>query len=77
MANILTMATGGSKKTQLMYKCNLSFKQLEIYLTLLVTKRLLTKRVHNGARDIIIYETTVKGCSFLQVYQTLNSLLAA
>lgn len=77
MANILSMATNGSRKTQLMYRCNLSFKQLEIYLTLLVAKRLLTKRGRNGISDIVTYETTAKGYSFLQVYQTLNSLLAA
>jgi predicted transcriptional regulator len=77
MANILNMANNGAKKTQLMYKCNLSFKQLELYVNLLVTKKLLTKHIHNGTRDIILYETTTKGHSFLQVYRTLNALLSA
>lgn len=77
MANILNTAANGTKKTQLMYKCNLSFKQLEIYLNLLTTKKLMSKQIHNGAKDITIYETTDKGQSFLQVYHTLNALLSA
>jgi predicted transcriptional regulator len=76
MANILNTASNGIKKTQLMYKCNLSFKQMEIYLNLLTTKRLVSKRVHNGAKDVTIYETTTKGHSFLRVYHTLNALLS-
>ena len=77
MANILNTAANGTKKTQLMYKCNLSFKQLELYLNLLTAKRLLSKRIYNGIKDVTLYETTVKGQSFLQVYYTLNALLSA
>jgi predicted transcriptional regulator len=77
MANILHTAANGAKKTQLMYRCNLSFKQLQLYLNLLMTKRLLSKQIHNGAKDVTIYETTAKGQSFLQVYHTMNALLSA
>jgi len=76
MAEILNTATNGTKKTQLMYRCNLSFKQLEHYVNLLVAKKLLSKRIHNGFRDIVLYETTEKGRSFLQIYRTLNALLS-
>jgi predicted transcriptional regulator len=75
MANILSTASDGAKKTQLMYRCNLSFKQLEIYLSMLIVKKLLAKRVHNGSKDLVIYETTDKGHSFLQAYRTLRALL--
>lgn len=75
MANILSISTNGAKKTQLMYKCNMSFRQLEVYLTLLIEKNLLNKRVHNGSKDIIVYEITNKGYSFLQVYDNLRALL--
>jgi predicted transcriptional regulator len=77
MANILNTAADGTKKTQLMYRCNLSFKQLELYLNLLTTKRLLSKRIHNGVKDVTIYETTAKGQSFLHIYHTMNALLSA
>ena len=76
MANILKIASGGTKKTQLMYRCNLSFRQTEIYLDLLTTKRLLYKQIREGAKYTEIYETTDKGHSFLQVYHSLNALLS-
>jgi predicted transcriptional regulator len=77
MANILNTATSGAKKTQLMYQCNMSFKQIETYLNLLTEKKLLNKRVHNGSKDLIVYEITDKGQSFLQVYHSLKALLTA
>lgn len=76
MANILNMAADGTKKTQLMYRCNLSFKQMEIYLNLLTAKSLMSKRIHDGADDVTIYETTAKGHSFLRIYDTMNALLS-
>jgi predicted transcriptional regulator len=76
MANILNTAANGAKKTQLMYRCNLSFKQLETYLNLLTTKRLMSKQVHNGSKDVTIYETTAKGRSFLRIYHTMDALLS-
>lgn len=75
MANILSISTNGAKKTQLMYKCNMSFKQLESYLNLLTEKKLLNKRAHNGSKDLVIYEITGKGHSFLQTYSSLKALL--
>jgi len=76
MANILNTASNGAKKTQLMYRCNLSFKQMEIYLSMLTAKKLLARHVYNGTRDVIVFETTDRGQSFLQVYRTLNALLS-
>lgn len=75
MANILSISSNGAKKTQLMYKCNMSFRQLEVYLDLLTEKKLLNKRTHNGSKDLIIYEITDKGHSFLHVYDSLKALL--
>jgi predicted transcriptional regulator len=76
MANILNTATSGAKKTQLMYKCNMSFKQMETYLNLLTERKLLNK-IHDGRKDRTVYEITDKGQSFLQVYRTLKALLTA
>lgn len=76
IANILSISTNGAKKTQLMYRCNMSFKQLEVYLSLCMEKRLLIKRIHNGSKDTTVYEITNKGLSFLHAYHTLKALMA-
>ena len=75
MANILSSSVDGAKKTQLMYKCNMSFRQLEAYLNLLIEKKLIHKSVHNGSRDLTIYEITEKGHSFLRFYSSLKAML--
>ncbi|HML03026.1 MAG TPA: winged helix-turn-helix domain-containing protein [Candidatus Bathyarchaeia archaeon] len=75
MANILSGSVDGAKKTQLMYKCNMSFKQLEAYLDLLTEKKLIHKRTYNGSKDPIVYEITEKGHSFLRFYDNLKALL--
>jgi predicted transcriptional regulator len=75
MANILSISSNGARKTQLMYKCNMSFKQLEAYLGLLTEKKLLSRTTLNGSKDLIIYEITDKGHSFLHVYSSLKALL--
>jgi predicted transcriptional regulator len=75
MANILSSSVDGAKKTQLMYKCNMSFRQLEAYLNLLIEKKLIHKRVHNGSKDPTIYEITEKGHSFLRFYSSLKAML--
>jgi len=75
MANILNNSIEGAKKTQLMYGCNMSFKQLEAYLNVLTEKKLIHKRVHDGSKDSVIYEITKKGHSFLRYYGSLKALL--
>jgi predicted transcriptional regulator len=75
MANILSSSIDGAKKTQLMYQCNMSFKQLETYLNLLTKKNLIHKRIHNGSKDLIFYEITEKGHSFLRSYNSLKALV--
>lgn len=75
IAHILNTSLNGAKKTQLMYKCNLSFKQLEIYLRLLLSKQLLNGKLSRESRELVVYTTTDKGRSFLQAYRTLNALL--
>ena len=55
------------KKTQLMYRSNMSVKQLKKYLPLLFENGLLTK---NGDGE---YQTTEKGKQYLIDYQRLMS----
>jgi len=68
MANILDEARKGAKKTHLMYRANMSHKQLRVYLKLLLRLELLT--LHSN-----LYKTTPKGLKFLDAYGTLKALM--
>jgi len=79
IANILSAANNGARKTHIMYRCNLSFKQLHVYLAFLKERRLLkcvpikTEEKNNS----LAYETTSKGRAFLQAYSSLRALLSS
>jgi predicted transcriptional regulator len=78
MENILRVTNEGAKKTHIMYRCNLSFNQLNAYLDLLVSMGLL-KPVppRTGERsDLNMYESTKKGQAYVQAYRSLTDLLA-
>ena len=77
IANILLAANEGAKKTHIMYKCNLSFKQLHAYLKFLVEIGLLKSISEKTGTDenIVLYETTKKGRAFLRTYEDLRVLL--
>jgi len=74
IAEILDIAKDGALKTQIMYKANLSFSQLNTYLKLLLETKLL-EIVEKGGKNI--YKTTKKGCEYMQSYkeviETLNT----
>jgi predicted transcriptional regulator len=72
MAEILEVAREGTLKTQIMYRANLSFAQLNEYLTLLLNLNLL-KAVE--AAEKTIYKTTDKGLKYLQNYREIRELL--
>jgi len=74
IANILTAATGGARKTQLMYKCNLSFKQVKNYIDLLLNKQLLQTVTEEKSSKTTFFETTEKGQDFLRAYRRLRAL---
>ena len=68
MANILDEAREGARKTRLMYRGNMSYRQLHVYLKLLLGLELLA--LHSN-----LYKTTVKGLKFLDAYRTLKALM--
>ena len=68
MASILNEAHGGARKTRIMYRCNLSHRQLQVYLKLLLGMKLL-------ASTSDLYKTTAKGLKFLDAYHTLKALM--
>jgi predicted transcriptional regulator len=72
IAEILTIAKEGSLKTQIMYRANLSFAQLNEYLSFLTTMYLLKIHNENGKK---IYRTTAKGNKYLEKYKDIANLL--
>jgi len=69
---ILSSCINGKKKTQVMYRANLSYQQLCVYLELLTSMGLLTVENVDGEKR---YVTTEKGLSFLKYFKEINSLL--
>jgi len=72
MAEVLEIARNGCLKTQIMYRANLSFSQLNDYLGFLLEVGLLKENKENE-RDV--YRTTSKGVRFLQSYYRIKDLL--
>ena len=72
IAEILKIAKGGSLKTQIMYRANLSFAQLNEYLNFLTKMEFL--EIQNEKRKNT-YQTTNKGNIYLEKYEELADLL--
>ena len=72
VAEILEIAKEGTLKTQIMYKANLSFAQLNDYLKFMLKTNLLNKFRASG-KDV--YAATEKGVEFLQRHFELTELL--
>ena len=72
IAEILQIAKGGSLKTQIMYRANLSFAQLNEYITFLTKMEFLNLENENRKN---IYVTTPKGDKYLEKYKDIANLL--
>lgn len=72
LAEILDIAKDGTLKTQIMYRANLSFTQLNEYLDLLVSMKLVGLIAE---KEKNIYKTTAKGLQYLQNYKEIIELL--
>jgi len=72
IAEILEVAKNGTLKTQIMYKANLSFAQLNQYLKYMLKIRLIDK-LDTTRKDV--YITTEKGLDFIQRHSELTELL--
>lgn len=72
IADILNIAKEGSLKTQIMYGANLSFAQLNEYLSFLTKMELLKISDENGRQ---IYRITFKGSKYLEKYADIANLL--
>lgn len=72
MAEILNIAREGTLKTQIMYRANLSFAQLNEYLSLLQDVKLLKVNTEDGRTT---YKTTSKGIKYLENFSKIKDLL--
>ena len=72
MAEILEVALDGALKTQVMYRANLSFAQLNEYLKVMIDLKLM-EVIKNSERTV--YKTTQKGMRYLQSYREIRDLL--
>jgi predicted transcriptional regulator len=75
MANILVEAGKGTKKTRILYKCNLSHKQLHIYLQILRNMELLESHPDKENSNLEYFRTTSKGLEFIDAYNNLRNLM--
>ncbi|UCE16193.1 MAG: hypothetical protein JSV12_00825 [Candidatus Bathyarchaeota archaeon] len=75
MASILNEAVEGAKKTRIMYRCNLSYKQLQRYLKLLLGIELLRSISKKGSNKTDYFKTSAKGRAFLDAYLKLEALM--
>ena len=73
MGDVLALATSGIKKTHIMYRANLSYEQVHLYLGELIAKRLIAQDVSSS--DGVVYRITEKGREFLLYYTRLAEFL--
>jgi predicted transcriptional regulator len=66
------LATSGIKKTHIMYRANLSYEQVHLYLEELIGKALVAQDVSS---DGVVYRITEKGREFLLYYTRLVEFL--
>lgn len=74
MAQILNIARKGIIKTQIMYRADLSFIQLNEYLSFLQEVKLLEVDSKDGR---VMYKTTSKGFKYLQTFAELKACMYA
>ena len=72
MAEMLRIAKDDCLKTQIMYRANLSFAQLNEYLSVLIKMDLLKVQNENKKK---VYKTTSKGEKYLEKYKDISEIL--
>ena len=82
MAGILSetsLSGEGLRKTRIMYRCNLSSRQLKVYLKLLSEKGFLSvcsfDSANESSESFEVYRVTEEGLSFLKTYGDLKRRL--
>ncbi|MGQ9531059.1 MAG: winged helix-turn-helix domain-containing protein [Candidatus Bathycorpusculaceae bacterium] len=75
IADILEASQERTRKTYLMYRCNMSFKQLKQYLEILLSTGLLCIVAEKIGSNPGFFKITEKGKAFLKAYKDLKALL--
>jgi len=75
LASILKVASNGSLKTHIMYKANLSHRQLERYLAFLEERGLL-RQLHDEETGTRMYRVTDNGFDFLREYSHISGFMS-
>ncbi len=76
IADILGASNCGAKKTSLMYHCNLSFRQLEQYLSFMLKNEFLQRSSSPDDESVNnVFEVTDKGREFIRAYECLEALM--
>jgi predicted transcriptional regulator len=72
LASVLKVASTRTLKTHIMYKANLSYRQLERYLNFLETNGLLARSFDDNT---LMFQVTEKGIEFLKDYARISIYL--
>jgi len=72
IGDVLALATSGIKKTHIMYRANLSYEQVHLYLEELIGKALIAQE---ASSDGVVYRITERGREFLLYYTRLIEFL--
>lgn len=73
MVDMLAVALEGTKKTEMVYKSNLNFKQAQKYLDFLLSQGLIGVEGSSGKRKV--YRTTERGRTFINRYRKTLELI--
>jgi predicted transcriptional regulator len=74
IVEILSVALHDAKKTEIVYKANLNFKQMQRYLDFLMGKGLIADcGCSSGKRK---YQTTERGRTFLKRYMEISDIVS-
>jgi predicted transcriptional regulator len=74
LASILKVASTQTLKTHIMYRANLSHRQLEKYLSFLEKNGMLERIMDE--RGTMLYQITSKGIDFLKDYTKLSGYMS-
>jgi len=75
LAKMVSVASHGALKTHIMYRANLSHRQLEKYLGFLEKNGLVEQVAHEDTGNRL-YHVTEKGLEFLREYSRVSAFVA-
>ena len=69
ISKILDICTNGAHKTKIVYQANLNFRTVNPYLELLIKNGMINAQEE---RNLIVYETTIRGLALLDNYKQIQ-----